>query len=254
MADAKKISKNAQKEVKSTNVLKFIQYTQAALLQTILHQADVINNQRRMILGSFAVSITLAIAVVFMATRPLPEPEYFGRDKDGHYFNLIPLDKNEIHETKIRLWAEACVINSLDLSFVNTLRRINNILNECFSEQGKASYQKWLLAGTSNQTIKYENNTVYLDSEFGQIIDKEITLSASPKSPSRIRQIDPITHPDTGEKILRWEVTFPILLRKDEGGEAGTGNVVSRTILSRTNNTKFEYGVAIDSYSLTKQR
>ena len=256
MSQSKEIAKNAGKAAKSTDLTLFIQYTQSALTQALLIQGNIINFQRKVIIGCLVVFCFMSLAIVGLAQRDMPEPEYFGRDKEGHYFNLVPLDKNEVHLTEMRLWAEGCAIDSLELSFVNTIGRINEILNKCFDKEGKASYQNWLLAGTSDETIRYNNtNTIYADSELGLIVTKNITLSASPRAPSRIREIDPVTHEKTGELIKRWEVTLPILLRKDEGSKgSGTNPLVSKITLIRTNNTSFKYGVAVNSFTLLRDK
>ncbi|MEZ8240999.1 MULTISPECIES: hypothetical protein [Vibrio] len=257
MADPKKIAKNAEKvAARANDTIKFIQYTQQALIQSLLFQAETITSQRKTIKMLILSVIVLSIGLVVAATREMPEAQVYGRDKNGHFYNLVPLNKNDVHLTNIRIWAETCVIDSLDLSFINTLNRINKILNSCFSDQGKKSYQNWLLAGTSDRTISFSNNSeIYADSELGMIIEDEVTLNASPKSPGRLREIQPITDGETGESIKRWELTFSILLRKQEGLKgSGTSTKVAKVIMSRTNNPAFEYGVSIDSYSLSSSR
>ncbi|MBF4250633.1 hypothetical protein EA007_06445 [Vibrio anguillarum] len=253
---AKAIAKSASAKTKSTDLTKFIQYTQSALIQTIFLQADTINTQKRWIVIQFSLLALSVIAIVILATREMPKPEYFGQTQSGHFTKLSPLSITEVNINQIRIWTEGCVVDALDLNFQNPLPRINKILNTCFSSKGKQSYQDWLLTGSSKEKVSMgKAGSLYADSELGQIVAKKITLSSSLRAPGRIRSINPIVIEDTGEEIARWEVTFPLLLRKQVGIEGeGTSNLVGQIVVTRTNSDQFPYGVAIDSFVLAKER
>lgn len=252
--DANRIAKKALDGPKE--LTSFIQYTQSALTTTIFLQADTIRWQRRFNLGLILVLVSSFVVIAILATNPDPIPQSFAKDTKGRTIEIVATNELAISTTDLRLWTESCITNGLELSFVNPIKRINTILNTCFSQKGKNSYQDWLLKGTSNQKIHLgKAGSVYADSELGLIISKKITLSASPKAPGRIIEMKPIIDPNTNEMIERWQVSLPLLLRKEEGIKgAGTGSVVAVVTLTKNNSDDFPYGAAIDSFVISKER
>jgi hypothetical protein len=230
----------------------FVQQTQAALINTINIQADIIRDLKKNRTIQFSINGLLIFLLAIFVLKPDPIPTYFGQDTQGRFTKLTPLASAEIHEVNVRIWTEGCITDALELSFQNPVKRLSKILGSCFNENGKRAYQKWLTYGQSKEMIELGRaGKVPADSELGAIIIGRTSMSASPKSPSRIQQIDNIIDPATNEQIARWEVTLPAIVRKESGVDNdGTGTVVVKVILARTNEPTFPYGVAVDSWQI----
>lgn len=248
---AKSIEKQARKKPKNMQV--FMHYTYTALVNTIELQADMIKRQRKNNIGLFVVVFMLVIALAVVVSRPLPEPKYFGWDGEK-FTQLTPLTQPPANLNAVRTWVEKCMIDALDLSFINPVKKINSILNDCFNDNGKNYYQSWLTKGYSKEMVSLgKAGSIPIDSELGRIMSQEIALDASPKHPSRIYPIDPISDPDTQAKILRWEISFPILLRREASTTGSTtSSILATIIVVRDNNPQFKQGVSIDSFRLTR--
>lgn len=250
----KQINKVASKAT-SNDLMPMVQYTQAALIQTIYFQADAIRFYRRMLMVLAPVFIALIIGLVFASQTPPPEVKYFSRDENGNFVELTPLSEMDVNLNELRIWAEGCIVESLELSFVNPLRRINKVLNRCFSSEGKNAYQVWLQKGVKTQMVRIgKAGAIRIDSELGRVISNKITLSVSPVAPGRLTDIQPIIN-EHGQQVKRWQLSIPLLVRKEEGTDgAGTTSVHARVILSRTNNDQFPKGAGIDTFIITSMK
>lgn len=246
---AKQISKQAGKG----SLAGFTHYTHTALVQTIYFQANVINHQRRNNLILMVITAVLVITLAFVSTRPDAEPVYFGWD-GSKFTSIKPLSHPPANLNAARTWTEGCIIDALDLSFINPIKRINSIINECFNENGKLAYQRWLTHGVSSELVSLgKAGSVPIDSELGEIISKRIAIDASIKAPSRILPIESVIDPKTNEEILRWQVSFPLIIRKEISDvKSGTATIIAKIVLIRNNSKQFPYGVAIDSFALER--
>ncbi|BCL74010.1 hypothetical protein TUMSATVNIG1_59960 (plasmid) [Vibrio nigripulchritudo] len=194
--------------------------------------------------------ILLIIISSVMGMKPDPKPETYGITESGEFREIKPLSSIEINLTSARSWAEDCIIESVELSFIKPIRRVNKILNKCFTPKGKLSYQEWLTKGESDTYLELgRTGKLPVDSELAQIISDRITYSASKRAPGRIREIKPVIDEETGESIARWKLTLPLILKKEESKEgSGTGSAYAEVTLIRTNATDFPYGVGIGSF------
>lgn len=251
-AAAKDIAKGAAKSG-TLDLRNFTHYTHTSLVQAIYLQADTIKNQRRNNLILLGVTALLTVMLGIAVSQPSPKPEYFGWD-GSKFVRIEPLSEPPVNINAARNWVEACIINALDISFINPIKRINTIINDCFNDNGKLAYQQWLTKGASSELVTIgKAGSVPVDSELGQIISKRIALDASVKAPSRIIPIDPIKDAETDETILRWEVSFPVIIRKEVADVgSGTATIVVKTIIVRNNSEQYPHGVAIDSFNLTR--
>ncbi|MFM2668689.1 DotI/IcmL/TraM family protein [Vibrio mediterranei] len=252
-SSAKKIQKNVSKQ--NPSMLSLFQYTQLSLLQVVYMQADSIRWLRKIIAAAFIAIVILAIGMTISSQKQAPIERYFVVEQDGTIREIKPLSESPVNMTELRVWAEACLVEATELSFINPVRKINTVLNRCFTQNGKLAYQDWLIAGNSTEVVMIsKGNQVRADSEIGEVVSKKISISTSPKAPGRILPMDPIVN-DEGEAVMRWQLSVPLLLRKQEGGvNAGTGSATAVVVLVRTNNTAFPKGAAIDSFVLRKDK
>jgi len=238
----------------STPAEAFAFYTKVSYMQTIAMQKDIINGLQKDKRRSFILNVVLVVICSVLALWPAADPKYFSIDTEGNFVEITPLDKEIINELGMRLWTEECITDSLELSFLNPVKRLTKILGKCFDAKGRTAYQVWLFTGDNNAPKIQVGRAgeIPSDSEMGIIMRKRQSMSASPKAPSRIRELPPLMDPDTGKAILQWEVTMPVIIRKESGTQgSGTGDIVVKVNLVRTNDKSFPKGVSIASWSVT---
>ena len=244
--EQKKPSNNVQK------INSLLALSRVGMLTHVYAQDETIADLRQTIKKQryFIAALSTVLAVFLL--KPAPLPKYFGQDTaTGTFKELTPLSEPIKKEIEMRMWAEACIIDSLEINFLNPVKRLNQILSKCFDDNGKRAYQIWLSSGDSKEKVEVGRaGSIPADSELGVIIRKRQSVTASAKAPGRIIQGEKIKN-DKGEEVARWSLTMPVLVRKEAGdGQVGTGNIVVKVELVRNTDPTFEKGVSISSWNM----
>ncbi|WP_182039786.1 DotI/IcmL/TraM family protein [Vibrio alginolyticus] len=250
---------NAKKIIKSTEgapVENELILEPGVLEYAIRSQAKLIKSLRR---DKWILSGALFCSLFIIGVKQdpeLPEPTYFTADANGKITEITPLSEPFTNSTAIRNWSEECILKALDVSFTQPISKVNETIQECFSQAGQIGYVTWLLQGKSSQTLKVPNGPskfveIPVDSEYAEIINQKITMNASKIAPARMKTIKPEVI--NGESIARWELELPVVIQKFRGAE-GTGRAkyTIKVTLKRTNNQAREVGVDLDSWSIIR--
>lgn len=252
---AKQVQKSASKAAKNKKDAKWLILEPGTLEYAVLNQAEQINWLKRRNTMSYAAILFCLFVIFIKQDTELPPPTYFAQSPDGGYREIKPMSEPFTNTVEMRSWAEECIMKSLDISFSKKLNTVNNLLNECYSGNGKVEYTSWLLSGKSKQKIKIPNGDrsieISADSEFAQIVDKKISMSASKIAPARIKEIK--AKVIKGESFARWDLQIPIVLEKLEGLEKrGHAKYTVKVELIRTTDQSKLKGVSLDSWTLVR--
>lgn len=252
---AKLVQKSASNAAKNKKDAKWLILEPGTLEYAVLNQAEQINWLKRHNLMSYAAILICLFVIFIKQDAELPPPTYFAQTPDGGFREIKPMSEPFTNTVEMRNWAEECIMKSLDISFSKKLSTVNELLNECYTGNGKIAYTTWLLSGKSKKKIRIPNGDrsieISSDSEFAQVVDRKITMSASKIAPARIKEIK--AKVVKGESFARWELQIPIVLEKLEGLEKrGHAKYTVKVELIRTTDQSKPKGISLDTWTLVR--
>lgn len=103
------------------------------------------------------ISVVVCVTLLFLAIGVVTSKNtevFLATDSEGRFKELTPLYQPKHSNAFVGDWLNKCLVKTFDFSYANYDRRLGEVINECYSEDGAKSLQNALINSGNLEAVK----------------------------------------------------------------------------------------------------